>query len=196
MALFLERLLLPITHMLVVWLVVVGCTCAVYAGVHNTGYFRIGPSPGVFFLGFAIDTWCKWGHVVGLVAVSQVVYMLTMESISPLIMNTVMDPKATRIPLYSYVQVQYICNVYYIFAAVVQLLQVQIVVAQADLAAVVVVVDCLVSLVTTHIFVRSKEAVGVDAALRGVAARDEGDDGSAEALVKADVGGGTAYAEI
>ncbi len=195
MTLFLERLLLPITHVLVSWLVVVGCTCAIYAGVHDTGYFRIGPSPSVFFLGFALDTWGKWGQVVGLVAVSQVIYMVTMESISPWIMNTVMDPKATRIPLYSYLQVQYICNVYYIFAAVVQLLQVQIVVAQADLAAVVVVVDCVVSLVTTHIFVKSKEAVGVDAVLRGGGVDDEGDDGSGEALVKAREAG-VEYAEI
>lgn len=195
MTLFLERLLLPITHVLVAWLVVVGCTCAIYAGVHDTGYFRIGPSPSVFFLGFALDTWGKWGQVVGLVAVSQVIYMVTMESISPWIMNTVMDPKATRIPLYSYLQVQYICNVYYIFAAVVQLLQVQIVVAQADLAAVVVVVDCVVSLVTTHIFVKSKEAVGVDAVLRSGGVEDEGDDGSGEALVKAREAG-VEYAEI
>lgn len=195
MTLFLERLLLPITHVLVSWLVVVGCTCAIYAGVHDTGYFRIGPSPSVFFLGFALDTWGKWGQVVGLVAVSQVIYMVTMESISPWIMNTVMDPKATRIPLYSYLQVQYICNVYYIFAAVVQLLQVQIVVAQADLAAVVVVVDCVVSLVTTHIFVKSKEAVGVDAVLRSGGVDDEGDDGSGEALVKAREAG-VEYAEI
>lgn len=195
MTLFLERLLLPITHVLVTWLVVVCCTCAIYAGVHDTGYFRIGPSPSVFFLGFALDTWGKWGQVVGLVAVSQVIYMVTMESISPWIMNTVMDPKATRIPLYSYLQVQYICNVYYIFAAVVQLLQVQIVVAQADLAAVVVVVDCVVSLVTTHIFVKSKEAVGVDAVLRSGGVEDEGDDGSGEALVKAREAG-VEYAEI
>ena len=41
MTLFLERLLLPITHVLVAWLVVVGCTCAIYAGVHGTGAWRV-----------------------------------------------------------------------------------------------------------------------------------------------------------
>ena len=63
------------------------------------------------------------------------------------------------------------------------------------IAAVVVVVDCVVSLVTTHIFVKSKEAVGVDAVLRSGGVEDEGDDGSAEALVKAREGG-VEYAEI
>ena len=57
-------------------------------------------------------------------------------------------------------QVQYICNVFYMFSATVQLLQVQIVVAQADLAAMIIAVDLIVSLCTTHMFLRSKESVG------------------------------------
>ena len=46
------------------------------------------------------------------------------------------------------------------FSATVQLLQVQIVVAQADLAAMIIAVDLIVSLCTTHMFLRSKESVG------------------------------------
>ena len=38
--------------------------------------------------------------------------------------------------------------------------QVQIVVAQADLAAVIIAVDLIVSVCTTHMFLRSKESVG------------------------------------
>lgn len=160
MPVFLDRYLLPITHLLLGWLGVVGTMCTVYARTHATRYFRFGPSAGLFFVGFAVDTWHKWAQVVVVVMFSQVIYMLAMESVSPWIMNTVMDPKATRIPVYSYAQIQYICNVYYTFAAVVQLVQVQVVVAQADLAAVVVLVDLVVSLVTTHLFVRGKDAVG------------------------------------
>lgn len=160
MPIFLDRYLLPITHLLLGWLGVVGTVCAVYARTHATRYFRVGPGPGLFFVGFVVDSWHKWAQVVVIVVLSQVIYMLAMESVSPWIMNTVMDPKTTRIPTYSYTQIQYICNVYYTFAAVVQLVQVQVVVAQADLAAIVVLVDLLVSLVTTHLFVRGKEAIG------------------------------------
>ena len=48
------------------------------------------------------------------------------------------------------------------FSAVVQLVQVQIVVAQADLAACIVFVDLIVSLITTHIFVTGKDRVGLN----------------------------------
>lgn len=39
--------------------------------------------------------------------------------------------------------------------------QVQVVVAQADLAACIIVIDLVVSIVTTHFFLRSKQKLGV-----------------------------------
>ena len=162
MAISLDKYLLQITHVLVVWLLVVGISCTIYAKDHSIGYFRIGPSKNLVFVGFVLDTWSKWTQVVVLVIVSQIIYMLTMESVSPWIMNTVMDPKTTQIFHYSYSNIQYICNTYYMFSAVVQLVQVQIVVAQADLAACIVFVDLIVSLITTHIFVTGKDRVGLN----------------------------------
>ena len=100
-----DRFVLPITHVLSAWIILVYASCAFYANIHSTRYFRIGPDSALLFLGFSIDTWGKWIQVVVLVCVTQCIFMLSSESVSPWIMNTVMDQKTTRISEYSYAQV-------------------------------------------------------------------------------------------
>lgn len=106
-----DRFVLPITHVLSTWIVLVYASCAFYANIHPTRYFRIGPDAALLFLGFSIDTWGKWTQVVVLVCVTQCIFMLSSESVSPWIMNTVMDQKTTRIAEHSYARVRSVCCV-------------------------------------------------------------------------------------
>ena len=66
----LERYLLQLGHVMLLWVGIVYSLCVVHATTHPTAYFRIGPGAGVRFLGFEVDTWSKWVHVVVVVIIS------------------------------------------------------------------------------------------------------------------------------
>ena len=119
----LDKYIGSISIAIALWLGVLGGIGAVYVLGVQSQYFRWGPAPNLVFVGFPVDSWFRWCEVIVLASISQLLYMIATETVSPWIMNTVMDQKTTTIPIYSYFQVQMICNVYYMFAAVVQMVQ-------------------------------------------------------------------------
>ena len=119
----LDKYIGSISIAIALWLGVLGGIGAVYVLGVKSAYFRWGPAPNLVFVGFPVDSWFRWCEVIVLASISQLLYMIATETVSPWIMNTVMDQKTTTIPIYSYFQVQMICNVYYMFAAVVQMVQ-------------------------------------------------------------------------
>ena len=121
----LDKYIGAISIAIALWLCILGGLGAVYVVGVKSEYFRVGPASNLFFVGFRVDSWFRWCEVIALASISQLLYMVASETVSPWIMNTVMDQKTTVIPIYSYFQVQMICNVYYMFAAVVQMVQVR-----------------------------------------------------------------------
>ena len=100
-----DRYIGPIACAVAVWLNLVLGFGVWYVWCYESKYFRWGPGNDVLFVGFAVDTWVKWAAVTAIAAVSQLLYMLATETISPWIMNTVMDQKTTTIVMYSYSEV-------------------------------------------------------------------------------------------
>jgi hypothetical protein len=141
------------TWLFVVLLMVVTCTA------HGGNYLRWGPDAALVVFGLVIDTWVKWGFLMCFVLVTQSLQVLSDETISPFILNTIMDHK-DHTTLFSYAESQMICQSYYLFSAVAKLVHVAIAISQVDFVIAVIATNIMVSCYTTHVFLQAKKRGG------------------------------------
>ena len=118
-------------------------------------FFNVGPSKTVHFVGIVIDNWGKWYLMMGFTIVTQILKMLADEIISPWIINTIMDDKSNDCNL-QYYESQAICQTYYLFSAMVKIVQISISITQIDFIIVFIMTDIIISIYTTHMYLKSK----------------------------------------
>lgn len=125
-------------------------------GTRNANYFKYGPNETLSFAGIIIDTPEGYAALMIFSILSQACKVYGDEIISPFIINTVMDHKETVVRTYSYSNIIFITQTYYIFSALVSLVQVVAYISQIDVAIVLVLTDSLVSLYTTRVYLGQK----------------------------------------
>ena len=117
--------------------------------------FKWGPNSSLQFLDIVIDTWPKWAVLIIFIIVTQILKVFADEIISPFILNTIMDHKEKEM-FFSYFESQIICQTYYMFSGITKVIYVSIAISQIDCILVVLFTDIIVSIYTTHIFLRNK----------------------------------------
>lgn len=119
-------------------------------------FFELGPSSNLISVGIKIDTWSKWNVFLLFVIVTQIVKVLADETISPWIINTVMDHKCYNITEYTPSEVHILCQSYYAFSGLVSFIKVVICTTQVDFVLCLILTDCIVSFFTTRHFLKDK----------------------------------------
>ena len=121
-------------------------------------FFNFGPNPNVNFIGVVVDNWTKWSQLMMFTIVTQSLKMLADEIISPWIINTIMDDKSKiQNDNINYYKSQFICQTYYLFSAIVKFIQIGISITQLDFVLVYISTDLIISLYTTHMYLKSKQ---------------------------------------
>ena len=141
---------------LTIWTTCVVIVILIYTHKNGSTYIRFGPGDNVKIMQFPVASWHVWSYVFVSILFSQSLYIISTEMIRPWILNILMDPKSRDLGGYSYSQVQFMCFSYYTFAAVIQMFQVQAVMAQADFACTILGADLFISFITTHFFICEK----------------------------------------
>lgn len=151
---------LQASFLLLLWMgLALGGVLVTVLGGYTKTYFRWGPSESLVFLGTPVDTWEGYAALMSFSVVTQVVKVYADELISPFILNTVMDHKEPIIEKYGYWDILFVTQVYYIFSALVSLVQVAVAISQVDVAVAYVLADAIVSLYTTRIYLKDKAFV-------------------------------------
>ena len=149
-----------ISYILLTWIVIVFSSIVSYSVLYDNNFLQLGPNNTLHFLYIAIDTWPKWVALTIFVVLTQILKVLADEIVSPWILNTIMDHKSTEVTTsamtVTYTEAQCICQTYYLFAASVKFITISITISQIDLVTVLIVTDIVVSLYTTHHFLRAK----------------------------------------
>lgn len=154
-----------ISYVLLSWILTVFSCIVLYSILYDNNFLQLGPNDTLHFVYIAIDTWPKWVGLTTFVVVTQILKVLADEIVSPWIINTIMDHKSTEVTTsamtVTYTEAQCICQTYYMFAASVKFITISITISQIDLVTVLIVTDIIVSIYTTHHFLRAKMPVAI-----------------------------------
>ena len=143
-----------ISYLLVIWMGLMVIGLVVYS-TSDLDLFKWGPNISLLFLDIVIDTWTKWAALIIFITITQILKVFADEIISPFILNTIMDHKEKEM-FFSYFETQIICQTYYTFSAFTKIIYVSIAISQIDCILVVIFTDIIVSIYTTHDFLRNK----------------------------------------
>jgi hypothetical protein len=128
-------------------------------------FFHFGPSAELKSAGILIDTWMKWAFLMFLVCVTQSVKVCADETISPWIINNVMDDDKDILTDITPFEIQGMCQLYYFFSAIVSFINVVIYTTQIDFVLALVLIDLLVSFFTTRHYIQKKKSFFHDSAV-------------------------------
>ena len=126
---------------------------------NESDFFRVGPSATLVSAGIHINTWPKWSFLMVIVSSTQIVKVLADETISPWIINNVMDEKHEILRGTTEAKIQGMCQLYYLFSGVVGFLKVIFYTTQIDAVIVLISLDCLISYFTTKYYLQNKTIV-------------------------------------
>lgn len=142
-------------YVLATCIALVAVALALYSALYDNTFLHIGPNDTLLFMRIKIDSWSKWTALTAFVVVTQGLKVLADEIISPWIVNTIMDHKCVSVA-FGYRDAQLICQTYYLFASTVKFITISITISQIDLVAVLIATDMLVSVYTTHCYLKCK----------------------------------------
>lgn len=145
---------------LIAYLIVLFACQTVYLYAFNeSSFFRVGPSQTLTIAGVCVDTWGKWVLFMLIIATTQTVKVLADELISPWIIINVMDTTKRTILNLTQVEVHLMCQTYYLFSGIVSFVKVMVYISQIDFVAILIMVDCVVSFITTRHYLDGKQFI-------------------------------------
>ena len=143
-----------ITVVLMCWLVLV---LVVFKdiGMLDSHFMTLGPSASTVFMGITLDTWYKWGLVVGFTFINTSVNDFMSDALSPWILNTITDHKTRYIPYSKFVCLT-ITQLWSMYCNIMSVFSIFLAMSQIDFVLIRMVADLTVNAYTTGKFLRGK----------------------------------------
>ena len=124
-------------------------------GLFDSSYMSFGPSPSTVFMTVNIDTWNRWALVAWFTFVNTCMNDFFSDSISPWLLNTVIDHKA-RYLNYPKSVCLLISQVWAVYCAVMSVLGLMVALSQIDFVLIRLLADLLVNTYTNLKFMQGK----------------------------------------
>lgn len=124
-------------------------------GLFDSSYMSFGPSPSTMFMTVKIDTWGRWGLVAWFTFINTCMNDFFSDSISPWLLNTVIDHKA-RFLNYPKPVCLLISQVWAVYCAVMSVLGLMVALSQIDFVLIRLLADLLVNTYTNLKFMQGK----------------------------------------
>jgi len=124
-------------------------------GLMRSEFVRFGPSEYTEYVGIKLDTWRKWSMVAVFTALSSFMNDFANESLEPLFINVMRDPKQKYIP-YSKMTCVLITQLWTVYGSIMSLFSLYTYFSQLDLLLVKLVVALLVGQYSTLRYLRNK----------------------------------------
>lgn len=142
-----------------VWVVVLLCI-TITAAIHekDSTFLHFGPSETTVFAGIRIDTWAKWSAVMTYSCMSQVVYSVVSNSLSPFVTNVIQDHKTPCDEKGPYRSAQAAVQIYTLYHWISSIFDVFLwVTLQMQYILPALVADQLLSFIFTHRYMQWKD---------------------------------------
>lgn len=139
---------------LCVWMVFIVCMLQTIDLLHSE-FFTFGPSSHTVFMTVTIDTWHKWGMLVGATFTTTCVTDFMSDAIVPWLQNTIQDHKTRYLP-YSKATCYLISQTWAIYVNIMSIFGVALMMSQIDLLIIRMAADLLVNTFTCFKFMRAK----------------------------------------
>jgi len=141
------------------WIVTVVSLSVLY-NVYNkqSDFFSFGPSQRLEFLEIKIHTWCRYTGVLIFLVCTQALKVFADETVSPFIINEIMQhsQETTIADNFSYMELQCLCQSYYVFSGISKLVTVFVSLTRVDLVLAIICTDVAISIYTTDRFLKTK----------------------------------------
>ena len=147
------------SKMLILWTCMVISALICYDIYNQKNEFILfGPSESLRFLKIQIHTWPRYIVLVCFLICTQALKVFADETISPFIINEIMQHTTEThiIDNFSYLELQCVCQSYYIFSAMSKLVAIFTSLTQIDLILALILTDIIISVNTTNFFLKMK----------------------------------------
>jgi len=148
------------SKVMMLWIFTVVVLCVLYnVYCEQSDFFRFGPSSRLEFFGIKIHTWGRYTCCVGFLVLTQALKVFADETISPFIINEIMQnsPGETTIAdNFTYMELQRLCQSYYVFSGIAKLVTVFVSLTRIDLIMSILITDVFISVYTTDRFLKIK----------------------------------------
>lgn len=124
-------------------------------GLMKSDFVRFGPSASTEYVGIKLDTWRKWLLVAVFTALSSFMNDFANESLEPLFINVLRDPKQKYIP-YSKVTCVIITQLWTVYGSIMGLFSLYTYFSQLDLLLIKLLVALFVGQYSTLRYLRNK----------------------------------------
>ena len=141
------------------WIAVVVLLTVLYKMYWSqSDFFSFGPSERLEFFEIKVHTWWRYTGVVVFLVCTQALKVFADETISPFILNEIMQHSqdTTVADNFSYLELQWLCQSYYVFSGMAKLVAVFVSLARADLVLAILCTDVAISMFTTDRFLNAK----------------------------------------
>ena len=123
-------------------------------GVLHQNYFTVGPSTTLLFADMPVDTWAKWGALVGFLVITKILETGTIGIVGPWITTQVQDENRRDLP-YAKWKCNLIVLMFTLYMGIARVIDILCVLAQVDIALIeltseLVVIQCWILPQWTH----------------------------------------------
>jgi len=135
-------------------LAIVGCV--VYSCATAGTYWRFGPHPDLVIISVTIDTWQKYGLLLGLIAIVESSRIVVEEFGMPILGFSIYNPDKKLVTEFTKNELQFFANAMFLISAIRAVLLVMVQISQLDIAIWGVIVSQGASVVTIRHLLNEK----------------------------------------
>jgi hypothetical protein len=125
----------------------------------NSKYFRLGPSDSLTVISVAVDTWYKWGIVVGVLSLFGIAEVIIHELGMPVLGFSVYNPDKKIISDFTKNDLNFLANAMYLISSIRSVFNTVVSITQIDLALVTVIIKELACIVTVRMLLNEKQFI-------------------------------------